>query len=264
MISKGFKDKVKELLYRYYKIQCDKIVSLTDMMYSINAKNQSGQTLYLTLDIHGNEFGSTSSTYFKVYIDGDDVINQKLFMIDKIQSAMNKSLEFLKDIKANSNQRKSVSDISSLNSLKLESRNDNYVFLSGGCSMGRSYLNITYTIPYSEDNGFILFGNRNLYKIADIDVKVSDCQFNILDEAKSLVSHNYLTDFNFNLKDGDQTALEDYILKVVFSYDLALYSCHFTDMETLNFFKSLKYDLISYENIEYLKDFYTVIDMIEV
>jgi len=253
MISKGFKDKVKELLYLYYKIQCDKIVSSTDMMYGINAKNQSGQTLYLTLDIYDNEFGSSASTYFKVYIDGDDVINKKLFMVDKIQNAMNKSLETLKAVKA-----------CSINSLKLDSRNDNYVLLSGGCSMGRSYMNITYTIPYSEDNGFTLFGNKSLYKIADISMKIFDCNFKVLDEAKSFVSSNYLTDFDFNLKDGSQPDLDDYILKIIVSYDLALYSYNFRDVETLNFFKSLKYDLISYKNIEYVKDFYTVIKMIEV
>lgn len=253
MISKGFKDKVKELLYLYYKIQCDKIFSLSDMLYTINAKNKSGQTLYLTLDIYGNEFGSSSSTYFKVYIDGDDVINQKLFMIDKIQNAMNKSLELLKAVKA-----------CSINSLKLDSRNEKYVLLSGGCSMGRSYMNITYTIPYSEDNGLTLLGNNSLYNIADIDMKVFDCNFKVLDEAKSFVSTNYLTDFNCNLKDGSQTDLDDYLLKIIVSYDLALYSYNFTDVETLNFFKNLKYDLISYNNIEYVKDFYTVINMIEV
>lgn len=253
MISQGFKDKVKELLYLYYKIQCDKIVSMSDMIYSINAKNQSGQTLYLTLYVYGNEFGSSASNYFQVYINGDDVVNQKLFMIDKIQNAMNKSLEILKDVKA-----------CSINSLQLDSSNENYILLAGGCTMGRRYLNITYTIPYAEDNGFVLFGNKSLYKIADIGLKVFDCNFKVLDEAKSFVSSNYLTDFNCNLKDGTQTDLDDYLLKIIISYDLALYSYHFTDVETLNFFKSLKYDLISYKNIEYIKDFYTVINMIEV
>lgn len=253
MISQGFKEKVKESLYLYYRIKCDKIVSSSDSIYSINAKDKLGKTLYLTLYIYGNEFGLSGSTYFQVYIDGDEVVNQKLFMIDKIQNAMNKSLDFLKEVNANS-----------LNSLKLESRNGNYVLLAGGCSMGRSYLNITYTIPYSEDNGFILFGKNSMYQIADIDVKLFECTFKISQESKAVVSANYLTDFTFDLKEGNQISLDDYILKIIVSYDLALYSYHFTDIETLQFFKGLKYDLISYENIEYLKDFYTIINMIEV
>lgn len=253
MISKGFKDRIKDLLYLYYKIQCNKFITSSDTFYFINAKDQLGQILYLTLDIYGNEFGNSNPSHFNVYINGEDVINKKLFMIDKVQNAISKSSDFLKDLK-----------VKSITSLDLEIQNENYILLSGGCSMGRSYLNIDYTIPYSEDNGFILFGNKQLYKIADITVKAFDCTFKISDEAKSFVSTNYLTDFIFNLKDDSQTALDDYILKTIVSYDLSLYSYKFTDLEIINFLKSFKYDLVTYDNIKYVKDFYTVINMVEI
>lgn len=255
MISKGFKDRVKELLYLYYNIQCDKIITASDDCYYINAKDTLGQTLYLTLDIYGNEFDNSTPSLFQVYIDAEDIVNRKLFRIDKIQTSISKALDFLKDVKS-----------TRITSFKLDSNTQNYILLSGGCSMGRSYLNITYTIPYSKENGFILFGNKNLHKIAEIGIQNFDCKFKIFDEVKSIVSNNYLTDFSFNLKNDEQSALDDYILKIIVSYDLSihLYSDNFSDLDITNFFKSLKYDLITYDNIEYVKDFYTVINMIEI
>lgn len=255
MISKGFKDRIKELLYLYYNIQCDKIITASDDCYYINARDTVGQTLYLTLDIYGNEFDNSTPSLFQVYIDADDIVNRKLFRIDKIQTSINNGLDFLKAVKS-----------TRITSFKLDSNTQNYILLSGGCSMGRSYLNITYTIPYSKENGFILLGNNNLHKVAEIGIQNFDCQFKIFDEAKSIVSNNYLTDFSFNLKNDDQSALDDYILKIIVCYDLSihLHSDNFSDLDITDFFKSLKYDLITYDNIEYVKDFYTVIKMIEI
>lgn len=255
MISKGFKDKVKELLYLYYNIQCDKIITSSDDCYYINARDTLGQILYLTLDIYGNEFDNSTPSLFKVSIDSDDIVNRKLFRIDKIQTAISKALDFLKSVKS-----------TRITSFKLESNTEKYVLLYGGCSMGRSYLNITYTIPYSKENGFILLENKKLHKIAEIGIQNFDCQFKIFDEAKSIVSNHYLTDFSFNLKNDEQSALNDYILKIIVSYDLSihLYSDNFSDLDIADFFKSLKYELITYDNIEYVRDFYTVINMIEI
>lgn len=253
MISKGFKDKVKESLYLYYKIECDKFITSSDTFYYINARDNLDRKLFLTLDLYGNEFNHSTPSHFQVYIDGQSVVYQQMFMLDKIQNAMNKSLDVLKDLKS-----------TYIRSLHLESRTGDYVLLSGGCSMRRSYLNITYTIPYSEENGFIFFGNKSLYKIAEIGIKNFDCEFKIFDEAKSIVSSNYLTDLSFNLKNGNQKILEDYILKTIVSCDLSVCSYNFTDTDTINFFNSLKYNLITYDNIEYIKDFYTVINMIKV
>jgi hypothetical protein len=257
MISKGFKDKVKELLYLYYNIQCDRIINSSDDCYYINARDTLGQPLYLTLELYGNEFDHSNPSLFNVYIDAYDIINRKLFRIDKIQTAINKALDFLKVVKS-----------TRMPSFKLDSNTVNYVLLSGGCSMGRSYLNITYTIPYSKENGFILFEttNSNKIEIAEIGIQNFDCQFKIFDRAKSIVSNCYLTDFSFNLKNDEQSALDDYILKIIVSYDLSIHlnSDNFSDLDITNFFKSLKYDLITYDNIEYVKDFYTVIKMIEI
>lgn len=255
MISKGFKDKIKESLYLYYNIQCDKIITSSDDCYYINARDKLGQRLDLTIDIYGNEFDNSNPSIFQVYIDADDMVNRKLFRLDKIQTALNKSLDFLKHVKS-----------TRITSFKLDSNTTNYVLLSGGCSMGRSYLNITYTIPYSKENGFILFVDKNIHRIAEIGMQHFDCQFKIFDNAKSTVSNNYLTDFSFNLKNDEQSALDDYILKIIVSYDLSihLHSDNFSNLDVANFFYSLKYDLISYDNIEYVKDFYTVINMIEI
>ena len=255
MISKGFKDRIKELLYLYYNIQCDKIITASDDCYYINGRDTLGQTLYLTLDIYGNEFDNSTPSLFQVYIDADDIINRKLFRIDKIQTAINKALDFLKTVKS-----------TRITSFQLDSNTQNYILLAGGCSMGRSYLNITYTIPYSKENGFSLFVDKNIHKLAEVGMQHFDCQFKIFDEAKSIVSNNYLTDFSFNLKNDEQSALDDYILKIIVSYDLSihLHSDNFSNLDVADFFHSLKYDLISYDNIEYVKDFYTVINMIEI
>lgn len=253
MISQNFKSKVKDLLYTYYKIECGKIVSSSEHFYYIDAKDKQGQTLYLTLSIYGHEFNHSEPSHFQVYINGQDVVNHQLFNIDKIQGSLKKSLDVLNSVRS-----------TYIRSLRMESRNDNYVLISGGCSMGRSYLNITYTLPYSKENGFLLFGNGNVHKIAEIESRVFECDFKIFDEVKSVASIHYLTDFSFDLYDGEQKALDDYILKIIAAYDLSLHSYKITDLDALDFLKGLNYDLITYDNIEYLKSFYTVVQMIEV
>lgn len=253
MISQGFKDRVKNSLYNYYKIQCNKFITVSDTSYYINAKDQRGRDLFITLYISNTINGYSVSPQFTVSIDGLDVINNKLFMLDKIQSALDKSVDILKEIKS-----------THITSLTLKSSVDDYVLLMGGCSQGSSYLNPTYTIPYSPQNGFILWANDRLYKIAEILDRNHQTVFKPIEQQNSLTSDEYLTQFNFHLKDDEQKLLDDYILKTIISYDISLHSYALKDSDALNFLNSLKYDLITYDDISYVKDFYTVINMIKV
>lgn len=255
MISKAFKERVKELLYFYYNIKCDKIITFSDDCYYINARDTLGEILYLTLDLYGNEIDYSNPSLFKVSINAADMLNLKLLRVDKIQTAISKASYFLKSVKS-----------TKITSFKLDSNTENYILLCGGCSMSRRYLNITYTIPYSNENGFILSESKRFHKILELGIKNFDCDFKIFDEVKSIVISNYLTDFSFNLKDDEQSALNDYILKIIVSYDLSIHLeiDSFSDIDINNFFKSLNYDLITYDNIEYVKEFYTVINMIEI
>lgn len=252
MISQGFKDRVKDLLYNCYRIQCNKFITGSDTIYYINAQDQLGSPLSLTLNIDNNVYGYSVSPQFTVSMDGSEVVNKKLFMVDKIQLALDKAVAILKEVKS-----------TQITSLTLETRTDNYILLLGGCSQGRSYLNVTYTIPYSNENGFIIWGNGYLHKIADILNKNYNVEFKVFDETKSVVTTNYLADFKFHLQNGEQKLLDDYILKTIISYDISLHSYDFTDPEIVSFLNELKYDLITYDDLSYIRDFYTVMGMIK-
>jgi len=253
MISKGFKDRVKNSLYNEYQIQCKRFITVSDTSYHINAQDKLGQELFIALDISNAINGYSVSPQFSVCIDGVDVINKKLFMVDKIQSALNKSVDALKEIES-----------TKISSLTLKSRINDYVLLMGGCSQSSSYLNATYTIPYSPLNGFILYGNNELHTIADISARRSETIFKPSEKQTHIAHSLHLSDFYFDLKVDEQTLLDDYILRMTVAHDIELHCYEIRDMETINFLKSLNPDLISHKNIDYIKDFYTVINMVKV